>query len=41
METHLLIIVFLSFGLSFIFALGGMGSAVILIPRLILAGRPL
>jgi len=34
MESHILIIVFLSFGLSFIFALGGVGSAIILIPTL-------
>jgi len=34
MESHIVIIVFLSFGLSFLFALGGVGSAVILIPAL-------
>lgn len=40
MESHILIIVFLSFGLSFIFALGGVGSAVILIPALSWIGVP-
>lgn len=40
MESHILIIVFLSFGLSFIFALGGVGSAVVLIPALSWIGVP-
>jgi len=40
MESHILVIVFLSFGLSFIFALGGVGSAVILIPALSWIGVP-
>ncbi|MDA3897240.1 MAG: sulfite exporter TauE/SafE family protein [Desulfobacteraceae bacterium] len=40
MESHIFIIVFLSFGLSFIFALGGVGSAVILIPALSWIGVP-
>jgi hypothetical protein len=40
MESHILIIAFLSFGLSFIFALGGVGSAVILIPALSWLGVP-
>ncbi len=40
MEAHLLVIVALSFGLSFMFALGGVGSAVILIPALSWVGVP-
>ncbi len=40
MDVHLLIIVALSFILSFVFALGGVGSAVILIPALTWAGVP-
>lgn len=40
MESHIFIIVFLSFSLSFIFALGGVGSAVILIPALSWIGVP-
>ncbi|WP_319541579.1 sulfite exporter TauE/SafE family protein [uncultured Pseudodesulfovibrio sp.] len=36
-----LIIAFLSFGLSFIFALGGVGSALVLIPTLTWLGVPL
>lgn len=40
MDTQILIIVFLSFGLSFIFALGGVGSAVVLIPALSWIGVP-
>lgn len=40
MESHIFIIVFLSFGLSFVFALGGVGSAVILIPALSWVGVP-
>lgn len=40
MESHISIIVFLSFGLSFVFALGGVGSAVILIPALSWVGIP-
>ncbi|ACN14720.1 putative permease [Desulforapulum autotrophicum HRM2] len=40
MESHILIIAFLSFCLSFFFALGGVGSAVILIPALTWIGVP-
>ena len=40
MDIQTLIIVFLSFGLSFIFALGGVGSAVILSPALSWIGVP-
>jgi len=40
MDSLTIIIVFLSFGLSFIFALGGVGSAVVLIPTLSWLGVP-
>jgi len=40
MDSITLIIVLLSFGLSFIFALGGVGSAVVLIPALSWLGVP-
>lgn len=40
MDSMTLIIVLLSFGLSFIFALGGVGSAVVLIPTLSWLGVP-
>jgi hypothetical protein len=40
MDTLTLVIIFLSFGLSFIFALGGVGSALILIPTLTGWGFP-
>ncbi|WP_462323981.1 sulfite exporter TauE/SafE family protein [Desulfoplanes sp.] len=40
MDTLTLVIIFLSFGLSFIFALGGVGSALILIPTLTSLGVP-
>jgi len=40
MDSMTLIIVLLSFGLSFIFALGGVGSAVVLIPTLSWLGIP-
>jgi hypothetical protein len=40
MDTLTLVIIFLSFGLSFIFALGGVGSALILIPTLTWLGVP-
>lgn len=40
MDSITLIIVILSFGLSFIFALGGVGSAVVLIPALSWVGVP-
>ncbi len=40
MDSITLIIVLLSFGLSFIFALGGVGSAVVLIPTLSWLGVP-
>ena len=40
MDALTLIIIFLSFGLSFIFALGGVGSAVVLIPILSWLGVP-
>lgn len=40
MDSTILIIALLSFGLSFIFALGGVGSAVVLIPTLSWLGVP-
>ncbi len=40
MDSLTLLIVFFSFGLSFIFALGGVGSAVVLIPTLSWLGVP-
>lgn len=40
MDSLTIIIVFLSFGLSFLFALGGVGSAVVLIPTLSWLGVP-
>lgn len=40
MDSLTLIIIFLSFGLSFLFALGGVGSAVVLIPTLSWLGVP-
>jgi uncharacterized membrane protein YfcA len=40
MDSLTLIIVFLAFGLSFLFALGGVGSAVVLIPTLSWLGVP-
>lgn len=40
MDALTLIIVFFSFGLSFLFALGGVGSAVVLIPTLSWLGVP-
>ena len=40
MDLNILIITFLSFTLSFIFALGGVGSAVVLIPALAWLGVP-
>ncbi len=40
MDAITLIIILLSFGLSFIFALGGVGSAVVLIPTLSWLGIP-
>ena len=40
MELNIILIVVLSFSLSFIFALGGVGSAVILIPALSWIGVP-
>jgi len=40
MDSLIFIIIFLSFGLSFIFALGGVGSAVVLIPTLTWLGIP-
>lgn len=40
MDSITLVVVLLSFGLSFIFALGGVGSAVVLIPTLSWLGVP-
>ena len=40
MDSLTFIIIFLSFGLSFLFALGGVGSAVVLIPTLTWLGVP-
>jgi hypothetical protein len=40
MDSLIFIIILLSFGLSFIFALGGVGSAVVLIPTLSWLGVP-
>ena len=40
MDSITLIIILLSFSLSFIFALGGVGSAVVLIPTLTWLGVP-
>jgi uncharacterized membrane protein YfcA len=40
MDILTLVIIFLSFGLSFVFALGGVGSALVLIPTLTWLGVP-